>query len=348
MNDYSNPLVSICIPSLNTRPFLEERKASILEQSLQDFEIVIVDDGSTDGSWDFFESWASTDSRVSLFLGPQQGLYPGWNDAIRRSRGKYIYIATSDDTMCPNLLQNMVEALENNPDCGIAHCQLKVFSENAPQEDQSWWSTASPFAYSLKGNINLSHKRMAPGDGFLHGCGTSVYVSTTQLLTRREVFDKVGYFTDRWGSIGDFDWAIRAGLDTNVIHVPSTWGGWRIHQGQATATANMSKSSQTVKNRMVFLKLIEEYLQKDTNKLAENCKLLEKINRSWKYVERRSEFKKAVGERYWAKSIAICFRHPHILLSALAGKIDIQSRWHSENEKIVIDCLLKNLSWIKT
>jgi len=55
------------------------------------------------------------------------------------------------------------------------------------------------------------------------------------LLIRRTLFDRIGYFKSRWGSVGDFKWNMRAGLVTNTVHVPDTWAGWRIHASQATA-----------------------------------------------------------------------------------------------------------------
>ena len=66
---------------------------------------------------------------------------------------------------------------------------------------------------------------------FVVGLSTSI----TQLLIRRSLFDRIGYFNSRWGSVGDFKWNMRAGLVTNTVHVPDTWAGWRIHASQATA-----------------------------------------------------------------------------------------------------------------
>ena len=77
--------------------------------------------------------------------------------------------------------------------------------------------------------------RRAPFDGLLHLRGRAVYTSITQLLIRRSLFDRIGHFDSRWGSVGDFNWNMRAGLVTNTVHVPDTWGGWRIHASQATA-----------------------------------------------------------------------------------------------------------------
>lgn len=343
----NDPIISVCIPSRNTRPYLNERRESIELQTYKNFEVIIVDDGSSDGSREFFEEWASTDKRVCLFEGPGQGLYPGWNDAIRRARGLYVYIATSDDSMAPNFLKEMVLALELNPECGIAHCPLKIFSDSFPEGDQSWWATASPFALSLNGDVTYPHKRMAPGDGLLHGCGTSVYVSTTQLLIRRNVFDEVGYFTDRWGSIGDFDWAMRASLVTNTIHVPSTWGGWRLHAAQATALANLDKDAQTTKNLQIFSSLIKEHLLSMDSAEVTKFVIHSQIEIAWEYVRLKAQLKCLIGRVHLVKLANFCFRHPNILCSALAAKLGIKSRWHWESERVIIDFLLKSFNWIK-
>ena len=228
------PQVSICLPSLNTRPFLGERMDSILSQTLQDWELIIVDDGSTDGSWEFFQQWQKKDSRIQLHRGPKQGLYPGWNDAIRRATGEYVYIATSDDTMAPDCLEKLCEALSDQADCGLAHCTLRTIDERGDETEfelyENW-----PFVKSSSDMLHCRHLRLAPFDGLLHLVGTSVYASMTQLLIRRNLFTKVGMFESRWGSLGDFNWNMRAALVSNTVHVPDTWAGWRLHDTQATA-----------------------------------------------------------------------------------------------------------------
>ena len=103
------------------------------------------------------------------------------------------------------------------------------------------------FARSSGSLINRMHVRRAPFDGLLHLTGQSVYISTTQLLVRRSVFKKIGLFEPRWGSVGDFAWNMLAGLIFNVIHVPATWGGWRVHSSQATAGAGLGLGHHAAK-----------------------------------------------------------------------------------------------------
>lgn len=118
-----NPLVSICLPNLNTRRFLPARMESILSQTLTDWELIISDNYSEDGAWEYFGKYKD-DPRITLSQAPRRGMYANWNNCLRQAKGQYIYIATSDDTMHPALLGQMVNALEMNPDIDLAICRF--------------------------------------------------------------------------------------------------------------------------------------------------------------------------------------------------------------------------------
>ena len=232
------PLVSVCLPNLNTRPYLQERIDTITAQTCTDWELVVSDNYSDDGAWEFFEAVARGDRRVSIAQAPRQGLYANWNRCIERAAGEFVYIATSDDTMAPDCLERLAAALVAHPECDIAHCRLRTIDEHG-RDLPDWWSTGSTFAESSGPLLEQHHVRLAPFDGLLHLLGGSVYISITQLLIRRSLFDRIGLFDATWGSLGDFNWNMRAGLVANTVHAPDTWGGWRLHQTQATARASI-------------------------------------------------------------------------------------------------------------
>jgi glycosyltransferase involved in cell wall biosynthesis len=231
------PRVSICLPNLNTRPFLEERMDTILAQTLTRWELIVSDNFSDDGAWEFLQTFAG-DPRLTLAQAPRHGLYANWNACLQRATGDYIYIATSDDTMAPDCLEKLASALEAHPDCDIAHCNLRTFDEHGAPFDAQW--EQSIFVRSAPDLFDRRHIRYAPFDGLLHLTRASVYWSITQLLIRRQLFDRIGTFPVNWGSAGDFHWNMRAGLLANTIHVPDTWGGWRVHTAQATRFSETS------------------------------------------------------------------------------------------------------------
>jgi hypothetical protein len=231
------PRVSICLPNLNNRPFLDERLATILNQSFHDWELIIYDNHSDDGAWELFQDAARSDSRIRIAQAPRQGMYANWNNCVQAARGDYVYVATSDDNMAPDCLEKLVEALDGNPDCDVAHCNLRMFDTHGDELSSQWWKSSSLFARSSGDLLEQPHVRRAPFDGLLHLLGDTVYTSITQLLIRRPLFSRIGLFESRWGSLGDFNWNMRAGLVSNTVHVPDTWGGWRQHDAQATAAA---------------------------------------------------------------------------------------------------------------
>lgn len=225
------PKVSILLPNLNTRKYLDERIDTIFKQSFTDWELVIVDNDSDDGAWDFFKQIAALDNRVRISQARRNGMYANWNNCIELARGQYVYIATSDDTMLPECLEQMVDALESHPQCDIAHCCLTVIDENGNPLPTQWDQLDKELFYG--DFIKRKHIRKAPYDGYVHAGWYTVY-SITQLLIRRSLFKKIGLFRNDFGSIADFEWEMRATLVADVIHIPRYLATWRVHQQQAT------------------------------------------------------------------------------------------------------------------
>jgi len=228
----SLPKVSILLPNLNCRPFLEDRIRTIKEQIFSDWELIIVDGYSSDGSWEFFQSIAESDSRVKLFQFPQEGIYAGINRCIQLAGGKYIYVATSDDTMTPDCLERMVTALENFPDCDLCHCCLAIIDEDGNVREGEWETLLPAQFFGL--DLKRPHIRIAPHDTILYCCLNTVYSSLTQLLIRRSIFERVGLFKSMFGSQGDLEWGIRATAQCNTLHLPATLATWRRHPNQAS------------------------------------------------------------------------------------------------------------------
>jgi len=225
------PKVSILLPNLNTRKYLDERIDTIFKQTFTDWELVIVDNYSDDGAWDFFKQIAASDTRVRISQAPRMGMYANWNNCIELARGEYIYIATSDDTMAPECLEHMVDALETYPQCDLAHCCLTVIDEHGVPLATQWdqWDQVLFYGDFIK----RKHVRKAPYDGYVHA-GWSTANSITQLMIRRSLFDKIGLFRNDFGSIADFEWEMRATLVADVIHIPKYLATWRVHHEQAT------------------------------------------------------------------------------------------------------------------
>ncbi len=226
------PTVSVVIPNYNNRPFLEARLNSVRRQTFQDWELVVVDFNSEDGAYEVFQHYARSEPRMRLTSAPRLTIYDNWNHAIRLAVGRYIYIATSDDTMHPECLAHMVAGLDAHQDCDLCHCLLDIIDESGAVVAGAYEATA---VYRYFGEwMQRCHIRKAPHDAILHSGLQSIYVSVTQLLIRRRLFDAIGMFRADLGAQADFAWAMRASATANTLHIPERLATWRRHGGQAT------------------------------------------------------------------------------------------------------------------
>ena len=226
-------MVSIILPNYNYRNYLGMRLRSIVNQTHEDWECIIIDGFSDDGSWELIKALTANDQRFRLFQENRSGIYDAINKGIERAKGEYIYIATSDDTMEDNFLSVMIKALIVHSDCGIAHCCLTIIDElGNPIPDFRWESFLPYTFYNVL--MKKQHKRLAPLDGLLYSALTTVYFSLNQLLINKSVFENTGLFPTEYGAQGDFEWGMKAGLITNTIHVPDYLASWRFHPLQAT------------------------------------------------------------------------------------------------------------------
>lgn len=105
-------MVSVIIPIFNVSCFIERGLQQILNQTYQDFEIILVDDGSTDDSLIKCQKWERTDSRIRVFHQENQGAGGARNLGIEKSHGKYIYFYDIDDEISPSLLEYNVSIME--------------------------------------------------------------------------------------------------------------------------------------------------------------------------------------------------------------------------------------------
>src|SRR5688500_16896371 len=111
------PKVSVCLPIRNGARYLGAAIESVLAQTEQDFELLIADDSSTDGSVDLVEAFAQSDSRIILTRHSEPlVLFGNYNFCIRQAHGKYIKLFGQDDLLDPHCLSTQVALLEQHSD----------------------------------------------------------------------------------------------------------------------------------------------------------------------------------------------------------------------------------------
>lgn len=229
----NTPLVSIGVPNLNKRPYLPARMETLLSQTFTDYEIIVCDSYSNDGSWEYLQQFAGN-PRVRLHQVPRAGIYAGWNDCVTRATGRYVYIATSDDTAEPSLLENLVAALERFPDVHLATCNCHFINETGQRTTETEFGPDGRLQI-FDDWLQRPHRR----HGLSEFVSTCVYGPTygpiTAALFRRTLFDQSGMLFPAGGpAMADLEWGLRACLHTDAIHVPEDLATLRVYATQAT------------------------------------------------------------------------------------------------------------------
>jgi glycosyltransferase involved in cell wall biosynthesis len=124
-------MVSVIIPNYNHSQFLEQRLKSVLDQKYQDIEIILLDDCSTDLSSEILNNYASHPKVSHLILNKKNSGSPfhQWKKGLELARGKYVWIAESDDYASPEFLRILIKEFEENPELGLCYCRSNRINE---------------------------------------------------------------------------------------------------------------------------------------------------------------------------------------------------------------------------
>lgn len=206
----SSPAVSVLVTVHNREAFLGACLDSILDSTFSDFEVVVVDDCSSDDSAAIARDFAVRDGRVRVLQNDKNlGDYPNRMRAAEASVGHYIKYVDSDDLIYRHSLAIMVEAMESNPSAALG------LSHSLPEDDEPYpWQLAPRDAW----------RKHFLGDGCF-GCGPS------GAIVRRESFFDAGGFGS-WGVLSDTDLWYRMSARWPVVLLPPGLVWWRRHEMQ--------------------------------------------------------------------------------------------------------------------
>lgn len=205
-----SPLVSVLVTVYNRQAYLAACLDSILASTWQDFEVVVVDDRSSDGSVAIAEAYAASDPRIRFFRNPNNlGDYPNRNRAAELARGVYLKYVDADDLIYPHGLEVMVRSMQLRPEAALG----LSFNQIDP-----------PLPYPFPIDAREAVVRHYLGTSVL-GCGP------TGSIIRRDAFEEVGGFSGRQ-FIGDSELWLKLVERWSVMALPPALVWWRQHEGQ--------------------------------------------------------------------------------------------------------------------
>ena len=140
MKKDSNPLISILVPVYNCEPFLDECISSIINQDYPNLQIVLGNDGSTDGSHDILKKYAQIDPRIEIFSRENKGVATTRNDLLDRIKGDYFLFVDADDWIEPNMVSYLLGLIKNhNADMAVCSNVKNTVPKNQTEENIQIW-----------------------------------------------------------------------------------------------------------------------------------------------------------------------------------------------------------------
>ena len=220
------PIVSIIVPTYNRADLLGETLDSLLNQRYGDFEIVIVDDGSTDETPQLLARYS--DPRIRILTQENRGEVAATMAGWAQVRGKYVAIVSSDDPMMAHWLAELVPALDRNPHAIVAYPDWARIDEHGETVE-----IVRTDDYSQTEMIRRF--RAAPGPG---------------ALFRKSAADRIGKLRrEQFRYCSDFDMWLRLSFQGHFVRVPKVLANWRAHPGSLT----VSVKSQARADEIVVL-----------------------------------------------------------------------------------------------
>lgn len=239
--------VSVIIPSYNHEKYIEDCIESVLQQTFQDFEIIITDDGSTDNTVRKIKNFP--DQRIKLFVHEKnKGASIAANYSYANASGKYIAMLSSDDLWVPDKLEKQVNFLETHEEINAVFSRviwIDKFGNSLTQKE-------CPYYYIFEA---ANRTRFQWLNYFFYKGNVLCHPSS---LIRKNVLDDIGYLNPLLASLPDFDLWIRLCLNGNIYIINEKLIKFRYFEDMSNASGNTHVNR--LRNRYEHRKILDNYL----------------------------------------------------------------------------------------
>jgi glycosyltransferase involved in cell wall biosynthesis len=231
----ATPTISVLMAVYHGQEYLREAIDSIRAQTVGDFEFVIIDDGSTDGSLAILREYESTDQRIRIITRPNKGLTKSLNEGIAVCRGEFIARMDSDDVALPDRFEKQLNLLRSNP-------ELIAVGGDVMRIDADGSRLNSP-------RMPITHDEIE-ADLLIGKGGALVHPA---LMIRRSALVEAGGYREKFKTAQDLDLYLRLARKGKLANVPDVVLKYRIHGG------SVSHAKREQQDRDVYQILSEAY-----------------------------------------------------------------------------------------
>lgn len=256
-----SPLVSIIIPAWNAEKYVKEAVDSALNQTHENIEVIVVDDGSTDSTKNILDSFIKN-KRIKYFYQTNKGLAGARDTGILSAKGDYIAFLDSDDVFLPQKITKQIQSLEDNSDFGVSYCDLLHFTDEEPRRF-------------------FHHRYHYPSGQLFEALLKKQFINPLSVVIRRSVLDKFGLFDEKLRRSEDWElWLRLARAGVKFLYLNEILAHYRI-RSIGNLSSIESEPEMKEKNLEIFTKIknqltpnevgkykFEKILKKLRNKLA--------------------------------------------------------------------------------
>jgi glycosyltransferase involved in cell wall biosynthesis len=226
------PNISVVMPAYNAEDFIAEAIDSILGQTCQDFELIIIDDASTDKTSVIIEQYTKKDNRLRVYRNKSnKGIGANRSYGVKLAKGRYICWQDADDISIPERLQLQKDYLDNHPSVGVVGGFIEFFDEKSTGPVRTYAETDS----SLRKSIFRYNPVAQPASMF-----------------RRECFDKVGLYDESYKVSEDLEMLFRVGVYYEFANVQQVVLKYRQLESSLTRSNLRRMESTTLKLRKEY------------------------------------------------------------------------------------------------
>lgn len=236
------PKVSVIIPTYNRANFIGETIQSVLDQTFQDFEIIVVDDGSTDNTKEIIESFIKKSGKIKYLYEKNSGTCAApRNVGFYNSTGKYLCFLDSDDLWLPEKLQKQIDFFKNsgNEKLGFIDCGTLIINEHGKE---------------IKNNYNFPKYQ---GNVYKDFLKYNFVLSPGSVLIKRSVLENIGLFDENLPSAEDWELWIRISKKYEFASLKEPLFKYRVHINNLTSA--VAKRGAESLGIYVFQKYKEEF-----------------------------------------------------------------------------------------
>ena len=238
-----SPVISVITPTYNRADFLPEAVRSVLDQTFQDFELLIVDDGSTDKTPETLEPFLK-DQRVRYEFQPNQGQSVARNRALEKARGQFICFLDSDNAWLPDKLEHQLAAFNQHPEVDVVYGDIVTIDEQGHE---------------------LSRKNMRRYSGHIaaHMLKDNC-VSMNTAMARRVCFDEMGGMSGKRRVADDYDLWLRFSAKYRFLYLPEIFAKYRVMADQIST----DKRRRFDTNEQIILDFLRDFPEAVTEREA--------------------------------------------------------------------------------